>query len=308
MTSSIEQRINCNCLNDNTESLLNHALKTDLVSDGQIARIFNIQRYSLNDGNGIRTVVFFKGCSHCCPWCSNPESISRKIQIVRRKSKCLHCETCLNDVDECPSGALEKIGYDIDIDELVKQILKDEVFYRSSDGGVTLSGGEVLLQAKFARNLLYKLKQLGINTAIETEGDVKFDDFLSVAEQCDEVLFDFKIMDEQMAKNVIHIRLPRVLDNFTKLYQHHIHLIPRLPLIPDYTLSEENVLKVLAFLKPFTRINEIHILPFHQFGEPKYELIHQIYKMKHIKEPSESAINNIIELIKNRGYQVVRGG
>ncbi len=119
--------------------------------DEETARIFNIQRYSLNDGQGIRTVVFFKGCPHTCPWCANPESISPRIETVRRENKCLRCTPCLRDADECPSGAFERIGRDITLDELEREVLKDDIFFRTSGGGVTLSGGEVLMQAPFAR-------------------------------------------------------------------------------------------------------------------------------------------------------------
>ncbi|MWN89491.1 [formate-C-acetyltransferase]-activating enzyme [Gilliamella sp. Pra-s65] len=310
MISSAELLINCNDLSKNLSSHLqsHHSSDTIPVSGNSVARIFNIQRYSLNDGNGIRTVVFFKGCPHRCPWCANPESMSRNIQIIKRKSKCLKCNICTYDSNECPSGALEKIGYDIDLEELIKQLLKDEVFFRSSGGGVTLSGGEVLLQAKFATQLLTRLKQLGINTAIETAGDVRFNDFLSVASQCDEVLFDFKIMDQQKASQILNLHLPRVLNNFKQLYQFNINLVPRLPLIPQYTLLKENVLKILSFLKAFERIKQIHILPFHKFGEPKYALIHQNYKMKHIPIPTMEQVEDIKQLIESYGYIVIKGG
>ncbi|PXZ05960.1 [formate-C-acetyltransferase]-activating enzyme [Gilliamella apicola] len=310
MISSDEQLINCNdqasCFN--IELHQNHSSEIIQMSESSVARIFNIQRYSLNDGNGIRTVVFFKGCPHHCPWCANPESISRQSVVVKRKSKCIKCKFCCNDADECPSKALEKIGYDIQIDELINQILKDEIFFRTSGGGVTLSGGEVLLQAKFAYQLLKRLKQLGINTAIETAGDIRFSDFLSVASQCDEVLFDFKIMDQEKAMKTINLHLDRVLNNFRQLYHHNINLIPRLPLIPQYTLFENNVMKILSFLKEFNRIKVIHILPFHKFGESKYELIHQNYEMKDIAEPSPKEIDEIKKLIENHGYRVVNGG
>lgn len=125
------------------------------------ARIFNLQRYSLNDGQGIRTVVFFKGCPHTCPWCANPESMSPRIQTLRRQSKCLGCARCQQDVAECPSGAWEQIGRDMTLDNLLQEVLKDEVFFRASGGGVTLSGGEVLMQAEFAARFLQRLRQWG---------------------------------------------------------------------------------------------------------------------------------------------------
>ena len=169
------------------------------------ARIFNIQRYSLNDGQGIRTVVFFKGCPHSCPWCANPESMSPKIETVRRESKCLHCATCLQDADECPSGAWEHIGRDVTLESLEREVLKDEVFFRASGGGVTLSGGEVLMQAEFAARFLQRLKQWGIRTAIETAGDTSPRRLLPLAQACDEVLFDLKIMDCAQARQVLKI-------------------------------------------------------------------------------------------------------
>lgn len=133
MTSSAGQRISCNVVE---------------TRRNDVARIFNIQRYSLNDGEGIRTVVFFKGCPHLCPWCANPESISGKIQTVRREAKCLHCAKCLRDADECPSGAFERIGRDISLDALEREVMKDDIFFRTSGGGVTLSGGEVLRKVR----------------------------------------------------------------------------------------------------------------------------------------------------------------
>ncbi|QIQ20451.1 [formate-C-acetyltransferase]-activating enzyme [Zophobihabitans entericus] len=298
MTSSAVQRTNYNTI---------YLDQSDALAADQ-ARIFNIQRYSLNDGFGIRTVIFFKGCPHYCPWCANPESISRKIQVVKRKSKCLHCATCLNDADECPSGAMERIGYDISLENLIKEILKDDIFFRSSGGGVTLSGGEVLLQAKFASQLLERLKKLGINTAIETAGDIRFEDFLSVAKYCDEVLFDFKIMDEEQAKQVSNIHLSRVLDNFARLYEQNIPLTPRIPLIPGYTLDQQNIERVIAFLKQFPNIKEIHLLPFHQFGEPKYDLIKRPYTMGEIKAPEDEEVQRIKAYVEQQGYTVMVGG
>lgn len=114
MTSSAGQRISCNVVE---------------TRRNDVARIFNIQCYSLNDGEGIRTVVFFKGCPHLCPWCANPESISGKIQTVRREAKCLHCAKCLRDADECPSGAFERIGRDISLDALEREVMKDDIFF-----------------------------------------------------------------------------------------------------------------------------------------------------------------------------------
>src|SRR5471032_101682 len=199
MTSSAAQRISCNCV------------ESGRVPPEPEARIFNIQRFSLNDGQGIRTLVFFKGCPHRCPWCANPESMSPRIHVIKRQAKCLNCRTCLQDPDECPSGAMEYVGEDITLPELMKRLLKDEVFFRSSGGGVTLSGGEVLMQHAFASALLQELQALGIHTAIETAGDAPRDHLLALADRCDQVLFDFKIMDPSLARSILNMNQPRVL-------------------------------------------------------------------------------------------------
>lgn len=272
-----------------------------------VARIFNIQRYSLNDGRGIRTVVFFKGCPHSCPWCANPESISPKIETVRRESKCLHCAPCLRDVEECPSGAFEHIGRDVTLDELEREVMKDEVFFRSSGGGVTLSGGEVLMQAPFATALLQRLRRWGIHTAIETAGDAPISRLLPLAKQCDEVLFDLKIMDADQAKTVVKMNLPRVLDNLLRLAEEGISVIPRVPLIPVFTLSEANMNRVLAFLIP-SGIRQLHLLPFHQYGEPKYRLLGHEWTMSQVAVPTEEEIVTMQQMAERAGFLVTLGG
>lgn len=291
MTLSAAQRISCDVVETRADE----------------ARIFNIQRYSLNDGRGIRTVVFFKGCPHRCPWCANPESISPKIETVHRESKCLHCTPCLRDADECPSGAFEHIGRDVTLDELEHEVMKDDVFFRSSGGGVTLSGGEVLMQAPFATQLLRKLRHYGVHTAIETAGDAPLSRLLPLARQCDEVLFDVKIMDEEQARSLLAMNLPRVLNNFMQLVAKGINVIPRVPLIPGYTLSETNMARVLAFLLP-SGIRQLHLLPFHQYGEPKYRLLGQEWGMQQVVPPTQEEISAMRLMAEREGFNVTVGG
>ncbi|KAA1049257.1 [formate-C-acetyltransferase]-activating enzyme [Pseudocitrobacter sp. 73] len=291
MTSSAAPRISCEV--------------TEMRADK--ARIFNIQRYSLNDGQGIRTVVFFKGCPHRCPWCANPESLSPKIETVRRESKCLRCVRCRQDANECPSGAWEHIGRDITLEQLERDVLKDEIFFRASGGGVTLSGGEVLMQAEFATRFLQRLRQLGIRTAIETAGDTAFSRLLPLAQACDEVLFDLKIMDDERAREVLNINQPRVLNNFERLLKEGIRVTPRLPLIPGFTLTDENVAQILTFLAPLP-VTEVHLLPFHQYGEPKYHQLDKVWQMAGIPAPTEQEIAPLREKVEHAGYRVVMGG
>lgn len=272
-----------------------------------VARIFNIQRYSLNDGQGIRTVVFFKGCPHTCPWCANPESISVKIETVRRESKCLHCQPCLRDVQECPSGAFEQIGRDITLDELMCEVMKDDVFFRASGGGVTLSGGEVLMQAEFATRFLARLRQLGVHTAIETAGDAPAQRLLRLAQQCDEVLFDLKIMDAERAWQVLNINMPRVLNNLNMLVAEGITVVPRLPLIPGFTLNEANIQRILALLHSLG-LRVLHLLPFHQYGEPKYRLLEREWTMAGVAPPAMAEVADVQRVAEQAGFQVTVGG
>ncbi|EKM5718521.1 [formate-C-acetyltransferase]-activating enzyme [Enterobacter cloacae] len=291
MTLSVGPRISCDVVETRAD----------------VARIFNIQRYSLNDGAGIRTVVFFKGCPHRCPWCANPESISPKIETVRRESKCLHCAPCLRDADECPSGAFERIGRDVTLDELEREVMKDDVFFRSSGGGVTLSGGEVLMQAPFATQLLKRLRRYGIHTAIETAGDAPLSRLLPLARQCDEVLFDLKIMDPEQARSVTAVNLPRVLENLTQLVAEGINVIPRVPLIPGYTLTDANMASVLAFLLP-SGIRQLHLLPFHSYGEPKYRLLGQQWSMRELSPPTADEVAAMRRMAEDKGFHVTIGG
>ncbi|MEO3325210.1 [formate-C-acetyltransferase]-activating enzyme [Enterobacter cloacae] len=291
MTLSVGPRINCDVVETRAD----------------VARIFNIQRYSLNDGAGIRTVVFFKGCPHRCPWCANPESISPKIETVRRESKCLHCAPCLRDADECPSGAFERIGRDVTLDELEREVMKDDVFFRSSGGGVTLSGGEVLMQAPFATQLLKRLRRYGIHTAIETAGDAPLSRLLPLARQCDEVLFDLKIMDPEQARSVTAVNLPRVMENLTQLVAEGINVIPRVPLIPGYTLTDANMASVLAFLLP-SGIRQLHLLPFHSYGEPKYRLLGQQWSMREVSSPTADEVAAMRRMAEDKGFHVTIGG
>ncbi len=288
-------------------SVARHTGCNDIKAGADTARIFNIQRYSLNDGQGIRTVIFFKGCPHRCPWCANPESLSTRIETVRRIGKCLHCATCLNEVDECPSGAMERIGRDVTLDSLEHEVLKDDVFFRASGGGVTLSGGEVLMQAEFAARFLARLRHLGVHTAIETAGDAPATRLLMLARQSDTVLFDLKIMDKNRSNKILGINLPRVLENLRLLVDEGIKVIPRVPIIPGYTMTRENMCRILDVLRPL-RLSEIHLLPFHQYGEPKYALLSKRWQLKAVPPPGDADIEPLRLMAQSAGYRVTVGG
>jgi len=296
--------MNCKSFHYYSNDIKINEIETPVKSVG---RVFNIQRYSLNDGDGIRTVIFFKGCPLKCPWCANPESRSLHKVNVRREAKCLHCNICEEDVEECPSGAFEQVGTDMTIDEIMQDIAKDDVFFRTSGGGVTLSGGEILTQPIFIIALLKRLKKEGYHTAIETSGHGNRVQLLKIAALCDEVLYDFKIMDPIRAKQVIGINITRVLENFTLLVESGVKIIPRLPLIPGFTMDALNIDKVLKFLRPYN-LDEIHLLPFHQYGASKYDTFGMEYQLKDIEVPSKCEINSIRDHVESYGYRVTIGG
>lgn len=271
------------------------------------ALIFNIQRYCIHDGEGIRTVVFFKGCPLHCPWCSNPESQSYKPEKVRVNSRCIHCSFCSMDPDECPSGAIEIFGKYYTVEDIIKEVMKDSIFYNTSGGGVTLSGGEVLSQAPFAAELLRELKRLGIDTAIETSGQGSTEGLKAMAENLDTILFDLKIMDADRAAAVLGADVRLIESNLRMLVESGKHVIPRIPLIPGYNMDEEN-LKAIARLVKELGLKEIHLLPFHQYGKSKYEFLNREYQLRDVKPPSEGEVERVRNLMEGYGFKAVVGG
>lgn len=248
--------------------------------------VFNIQRYSIHDGGGIRTIIFLKGCPLACPWCSNPESRKGVQPSSWRKN-----------------GQLEVIGEWYDLDSLVEEALKDEIFYRTSGGGVTLSGGEVLMQADFAAELLRELSDLGIHTAIETTGCFPVERLSKLLPYVDQVLFDLKIMDESISRKVIGLDVPTVKENFeAALMNKNIEVIPRVPLIPGYTDSRSNLQAIIDYLKS-QDVFDVHLLPFHQYGSSKYDYLGWEYEMKDAVTLTGQKIIKIKTLFEEEGIK-----
>ncbi|MDT2599980.1 glycyl-radical enzyme activating protein [Enterococcus hulanensis] len=248
--------------------------------------VFNIQRYSVHDGGGIRTLIFLKGCPLRCPWCSNPES-RKKVEPTTWKK----------------NGKTEQIGAWRSIDELLDEVLKDEIFYRTSGGGVTLSGGEVLMQSEFASAFLQELKKLGIHTAIETTGCFSVTRIKRLTPYVDQVLFDLKIMDRSEAKKVIGVDSETVRENFEYLLtQEQIQVIPRIPLIPEYTTNEKNIQQLIDFLTA-RKIGEVHLLPFHQYGSSKYDYLGREYRMKDVQTLTRTEIDTIKAKFERAGIR-----
>ncbi|MFZ5968384.1 MAG: [formate-C-acetyltransferase]-activating enzyme [Bacillota bacterium] len=276
------------------------------------AVIYNIQRYSIHDGGGIRTIIFFKGCPLRCPWCSNPESQDFSPELMRREALCIQCSsaschTCTMNAELCPTGALEIVGKEFTVEEVIAEIKKDILFYDSTNGGVTLSGGEPLCQSEFALDLLKRLKHLGIDTAIETTGFRPWEVLDGLSDYLDRILFDLKIMDISKAADILHADMDIIKDNFMKLVQKGVSVIPRIPLIPTFTMHEKNICDIIDFMKPL-EIKEVHLLPFHQYGSAKYKGLNKPYPLKGLFPPSTEEITAIQSTFEKEGFNVIIGG
>ncbi len=274
--------------------------------------VFNIQRYSLNDGEGIRTIIFLKGCPLRCPWCSNPESQSFEREIFRRQKLCINCNTkdifnCDIETDLCPTNAKSYIGDKMTIEEIVEEVKKDKVFYETTDGGVTISGGEPLSHGHFLISLLKALKDENIHTAMETSGFGSIDTLDKAANYLDLILFDLKIMDKEKAKSILNVDMDVVKENFVNLVQKNKKVIPRVPLIPGFTMEKQNIDDIIDFIVK-NNIKEVHILPFHQYGSSKYEALGLEYKLIDLKPPKEEKIQEVREYMEKYDLKVIIGG
>ena len=245
-------------------------------------RITNIQRFCLNDGPGIRTTVFFKGCSLCCPWCCNPETISYDFDNYVYEDKNMF------------------FGYDIDENELEKEILKDYAFY-NYDGGVTFSGGEALLQLYKLDNMLENLKDKKINLIVETSLAVDKSKIEKVMNYIDLFYVDLKILDRQLAKEVIHCDVAKYLDNVNMLLENKKNIIFRFPVNTEYTLKKSNIEAIKNFISKHKGIN-IEIYKTHNLGESKYKLLNKEYHA--IKEISDELLQEVKTDLTSVGAKV----
>ena len=271
------------------------------------AIFFDIQRNSFVDGPGIRTTVFFKGCNLKCAWCHNPESQSAKPQMMFYKDKCTgcgkcksvcpyhleQCELCGKCTLYCPVDARKVCGKEHTVDEVLKEVLKDQAFYETSGGGVTFSGGECMLQIDFLVEILKKCKENGIHTAVDTAGHIPFESFEKILPYTDLFLYDIKIFDSQKHKQYVGVGNELILENLKKLFERKAKLWIRIPIIPDVNDSIEEIQKIKDFLKTNGTPEKIELLPYHAMGENKYRAIGkepQIFKtpdaenMKRLKE------------------------
>jgi pyruvate formate lyase activating enzyme len=294
--------------------------------------VFLIQRYSVQDGPGLRTTIFMKGCPLRCQWCQNPESLKPYPELMSHDTKCMllgkcaeacpvgaitldrqnsreinraRCDLCFQCVDACPTKALSKVGEYMTVEDVVAEIERDELFYHRSGGGVTISGGEPLLQWQFVHRLLGACKQRHLHTALDTCGYAPWPVMKKVLEHVDLVLYDIKHMDPEFHKKATGRSNRLILSNL-RMIPPRTRVWLRFPLIPGFNDSTENITE-LSRLGREIGVEKVSILPYHKLAEEKYRQLGMRRKMSHIEPPSKKRLQEVQTLIESFGLQVTVG-
>lgn len=291
--------------------------------------VFNIQKYSVHDGPGIRTIIFLKGCSLRCDWCSNPESQAIHKQLAYNPQKCLtvdeckrcsdicpheaisvgedrkivvdfnNCDNCLICADACPANALNVYGYEVTVEHALRRVEEDDAFYSRSGGGVTLSGGEPLHQSEFALALLREARKRRINTCIETCGNIPWETLQNAAKHLNSIYYDVKTMDSAKHAKATGVGNERILSNLQQLKQEFpdLPVTVRTPIVPGFNDDPESVQAIAEFIKDMPNVR-YELLAYHRMGTPKYNYIGRAYPLESVENLSEERINSLRELVK----------
>ncbi len=301
--------------------------------DLERGKIINIQKCCIHDGPGIRTTIFFKGCPLTCWWCHNPESQSYNKEILYNEEKCTKCGACEkrcsskcikikeakmihdftkcilceNCIDSCIYNAREMVGTEYTVNELMKEIEKDRVFYEESGGGVTLSGGEVMMQINFVEELVKRCHGKGISVAMDTCGYAPFENYERILPYVDVFLYDIKIINSQKHETYTGKPSEIILDNLKRLSEKNARINLRIPLIEGVNTQEENIKEIIAFIKNLN-ILKINLLPYHDIGKDKYKRLNRHYKGNGMRKPSDEKIKEIKEMFEKYNFKIKIGG
>jgi pyruvate formate lyase activating enzyme len=292
-----------------------------------------INRYSVTDGPGIRSVVFLKGCPLRCVWCSSPQTWSLKQELIFFPRKCigdracvaacpeqalrfeesgtLHidrkkCTLCGSCADACPSGALELIGEYMTVDQIVDMLLRDRHYYAKSGGGLTLSGGEPLFQIEFSVEVLRRARENGINTAVETTGYLDWEKFARSLPHTDLMLYDLKHMDDTAHREFTGVSNKKIHENLSRTVKEHpdVRIVVCYPCIPGYNDSDDNISDMMIFMNELG-IREIDIFAFHKLGMHEYEEMGIEYPLADRDVPEPEFITRVEERFRNNGFEIV---
>lgn len=286
--------------------------------------VFNIQRFSVHDGPGVRTTVFLKGCPARCPWCHNPESQSHAPELLTFPERCIDCGTC-RDVcphgtdpaqcaacgecaEACPAGARQIAGREMTVDEVMEVVTRDRVFYEESDGGVTFSGGEPFAQPAFLGALLTSARREGLSTAVDTCGFAGRELLLDLAPLVDLFLYDLKMLDPDRHLQVIGVPLTPILSNLEALARSGRSVWLRVPIVPSFTDGDADLDALAGLAASLPGIRQVSLLPYHKIGAGKFRRLHKDYELAHIAPPDRERMQHIAGLFRARGLEARIGG
>ena len=296
------------------------------------ALICDIEHYAIHDGPGIRTVVFLKGCPLKCMWCSNPETQSGKNQLYYSDTDCISCRRCIVSCEDealslvdgkikidhercttcgecikaCPTTSLKFVAESMTAQQVFEEVYKDDIFYRQSSGGITVSGGEVLMNADFVIELLTKCKENYINTAVETSGYGNTQKLKELSKVTDTFMFDIKHTNSQIHKELTGVPNEVILNNLKELSKLNKQIIIRIPLIPGLNDDKENISETIKIAKE-NNINEIHILPYHTLGMDKYKSLQKEYKLNDLEKRDLKYIENLKTMVEKENKKCIIG-
>lgn len=291
------------------------------------ALIFDIQHFSVHDGPGIRTLVFFKGCPLRCRWCCNPESQVRVPEVVFFSNRCIGCGRCVGAcvngalrvegnriiydrakctncgrcAEACPAEARKLSGRYMTVNEVMEEVLKDRLFYHNSGGGLTVGGGEPTLYTDFVRALLRESKRNGISTAMETCGYVAWPSLDSLAMLLDTLYVDIKHMDRKQHVRVTGVPNDVILENISKAASRYADILTvRIPVIPNINDSLDNIRATAKFAKS-VGVRRIELLPYHRLGEPKYAALGRTYELEGVSPPPKEQMETLKSVVEHEG-------